>query len=78
MVDFSLLLPHKSAVPAYALHIVSDDEADAQEAAGKKMLEQAQRHAVATENNVLPLIRYNASRSNGIIYSIKSRRLPVR
>lgn len=76
MVDFSLLLrPRKSAVPVYALHIVSDDEADAQESAGKKMLEQAQRHAAATENKVLPLIRYDASRSNGIIYSIKEQKI---
>jgi Kef-type K+ transport system membrane component KefB len=76
MVELSLLLrPRKSAVPVYALHIVSDDEEGAQEAAGRKMMEQAQRHAAATENKVLPLIRYDASRSNGIIYSIKEQKI---
>ncbi|MGI4863785.1 MAG: cation:proton antiporter [Janthinobacterium lividum] len=76
MVELGLLLrPRKSPVPVYALHIVSDDEENAQEAAGKKMLDQAQRHAAATENTVLPLIRYDASRSNGIIYSIKEQKI---
>ncbi|RZK22205.1 MAG: cation:proton antiporter, partial [Hymenobacter sp.] len=76
MVDFGLLLrPRKSAVPVYALHIVSDDEEDAQEAAGKKMMEHAQRHAAATENSLVPLIRYDASRSNGIIYSVKEQKI---
>ncbi len=76
MVELGLLLrPRKSAVPVYALHIVSDDEENAQEAAGKKMMDQAQRHAAAAENTVLPLIRYDASRSNGIIYSIKEQKI---
>ncbi|MDO7877461.1 cation:proton antiporter [Hymenobacter sp. ASUV-10] len=76
LVDFGLLLrPRKSTVPVYALHIVSDDEADAQEAAGKKMMDQAQMHAAATENTLLPLLRYDASRSNGIIYSIKEQKI---
>lgn len=76
MVELSLLLrPRKSAVPVYALHIVSDDEEGAQETAGRKMMEQAQRHAAATENKVLPLIRYDASRSNGIIYSVKEQKI---
>ncbi|RZL04032.1 MAG: cation:proton antiporter, partial [Hymenobacter sp.] len=76
MVELGLLLrPRKSPVPVYALHIVSDDEEDAQEAAGKKMLKQAQRQAAATENTLLPLIRYDASSSNGIIYSIKEQKI---
>lgn len=76
MVELGLLLrPRKSPVPVYALHIVSDDEEDAQEAAGKKMLEQAQRQAAATENTVQPLLRYDASRSNGIIYSVKEQKI---
>jgi Kef-type K+ transport system membrane component KefB len=76
LVDFGLLLrPRKSTVPVYALHIVSDDEAGVQEAAGKKMMDQAQMHAAATENTLQPLLRHDASRGNGIIYSIKEQKI---
>jgi len=76
MVDFGLLMrPHKSPKSMYALHIVSDDEEDAQEAVGTKMMEQAQQHAAATENELVPLIRYDANRSNGIVYTIKEQKI---
>ena len=75
MVDFGLLLrPRKSTVPVYALHIVSD-EADVPEATGHKMMEQARRHAAATENVIEPLVRHDASRSNGIIYTVKEQKI---
>jgi Kef-type K+ transport system membrane component KefB len=76
MVDLGLLMrPRKSQVPVYALHIVSDDEEDAQEALGVKMMEQAQKQAAATEREIVPLIRHDVSRSNGIVYTIKEQKI---
>jgi Kef-type K+ transport system membrane component KefB len=76
LVDFGLLMrPRKSRVPVYALHIVSDDEDDAQEALGTKMMTLAQQQAAATENELVALIRHDANRSNGIAYTIKEQKI---
>ncbi|MFT4093144.1 MAG: cation:proton antiporter [Niabella sp.] len=77
LVDFGVLLkPKKSPIPLYGLHIIAD-ESEAQRAAGKgkKVLDQAIAHAAASENKIHPLLRYDSSISNGIIYSIKEQRI---
>lgn len=77
LVDFGVMLkPKKSTIPLYGLHIV-DDAAEAQNTAGKgkKILDKALSHAAASENKITPLIRYDSSISNGIIYTIKEQRI---
>ncbi|HKG67828.1 MAG TPA: cation:proton antiporter, partial [Segetibacter sp.] len=77
LVDLGLMLkPKKSAIPVYALHVVSDEtNISKAEVAGKKMLEKAIRQAAATENSLTPLSRYDANISNGIIYTIKEQHI---
>ncbi|HLL44278.1 MAG TPA: cation:proton antiporter [Segetibacter sp.] len=77
LVDLGLMLkPKKSAIPVYALHVVSDEtDISKAEVAGKKMLEKAIRQAAATENSLIPLSRYDANISNGIIYTIKEQHI---
>ncbi|HEX8278369.1 MAG TPA: cation:proton antiporter, partial [Segetibacter sp.] len=77
LVDLGLMLkPKKSAIPVYALHVVSDEtDISKAEVAGKKMLEKAIRQAAATENSLTPLSRYDANISNGIIYTIKEQHI---
>ncbi|HEX8677893.1 MAG TPA: cation:proton antiporter [Segetibacter sp.] len=77
LVDLGLMLkPKKSAIPVYALHVVSDEtDISKAEVAGKKMLEKAIRQAAATENTLTPLSRYDANISNGIIYTIKEQHI---
>ncbi|HVK96301.1 MAG TPA: cation:proton antiporter, partial [Flavisolibacter sp.] len=73
LVDLGLILkPKNSAIPVYALHIISDEFNDeSKQVIGKKMMEKALSRASATENVLLPLTRFDASISNGIIYTIK-------
>jgi Kef-type K+ transport system membrane component KefB len=73
LVEFGLLLkPKKSQTPVYALHIISDDnEEESSQSVGKKMMQKVVMQAAATEQTILPLTRYDASISNGIIYTIK-------
>ena len=77
LVDFGVMLkPKKSNIPLYGLHIV-DDEAEARNTAGKgkKILDKALSHAAASENTIRPLLRYDSSVSNGIIYTIKEQQI---
>jgi len=77
LVDFGTMLkPAKSSIPIYGLHIV-DDENEKQNAAsqGKKILDKAVSHGTASENHIPPLLRYDSSISNGIIYSIKEQQI---
>lgn len=77
LVDFGLMLkPKKSAVPVYALHIIPDESNnDSAEAAGKKMINKAVSRAAATENVLIPITRYDANISNGIIYTMKEQQI---
>jgi Kef-type K+ transport system membrane component KefB len=77
LIDLGLVLkPKKSAIPVYALHVVSDDSSDEKaETSGKKMVEKAIRQAAATENIIIPLTRHDANISNGIIYTIKEQHI---
>lgn len=77
LVDFGVMLkPKKSNISLYGLHIV-DDAAEAQNTAGKgkKILDKALSHAAASENKINPLVRYDSSISNGIIYTIKEQQI---
>lgn len=73
LVDMGLILkPRKSAIPVYALHIVSDENNSGNnQVAGKKMMDKAISHAAASENTLLPLTRYDINVSNAITYTIK-------
>lgn len=73
LVDLGLMLkPHKSAIPVYGLHIISDEtQAGNEEVLGKKMMDKAVARASATENTLIPLTRYDINISNGIIYTIR-------
>ncbi len=73
LVDLGLMLkPVKSNVDVYALHVISDDTGNnASDALGKKMMEKAMKQAVATDNHINPVYRYDTNISNGIIYTIK-------
>lgn len=73
LVDFGIMLKSsKKRTPIYGLHIV-DEEGEAKNSAGKgkKILDQAVSYAIASDNPITPLIRYDSSISNGIVYTIK-------
>jgi Kef-type K+ transport system membrane component KefB len=73
LVDLAFLLqPNKNKSPLYALHVIGemDSSADGQ-ATGKKMMEKAIKHAAATDNEIIPLTRFDLNISNGIVYTIK-------
>ncbi|MGE9314794.1 cation:proton antiporter [Niabella sp. CJ426] len=77
MVDLGVLLkPKKSSLPLFGLHIV-DDAVEGSNAAGKgkKILEKSVSHAAASENTLTPLMRYDSSISNGIVYTIKEQQV---
>lgn len=73
LVDLAFLLqPHKYKSPLFALHVVDEqDGSPDRQAAGKKMMEKAIRHAAATDNTIIPLSRFDLNTSNGIVYTIK-------
>jgi Kef-type K+ transport system membrane component KefB/nucleotide-binding universal stress UspA family protein len=73
LIDLALLLkPPKSKASLYALHVRDEqDTSESTEMAGKKMMEKAIKHAAATDNNIVPLNRFDLNISNGIIYTIK-------
>jgi Kef-type K+ transport system membrane component KefB len=77
LVDLGLMLkPKNSNIPVYALHVVSDDGDDGiSKSSGKKMMDKAVKHAVATSNTVIPLTRFDMNISNGIIYTIKEQNI---
>ncbi|MBD0297935.1 MAG: cation:proton antiporter, partial [Flavisolibacter sp.] len=77
MVDFGLMLkPKKSSIPVYALHVTPDDNKDEQAPATvKKMMEKAMERAIATENVITPLTRFDENISNGIVYTIKEQNI---
>jgi Kef-type K+ transport system membrane component KefB len=77
LIDLGLMLkPKKSAIPVYALHIVSDESDKGKaNAAGKKMMEKAIKQAAASENVITPLTRFDMNISNGIIYTIKEQNI---
>lgn len=78
LVDMALMLkPRKSNVVVYALHVVRDegDEDSKLAVTGKKILDKAVKQAAAANGEVVPLLRHDASISNGIVYSIKEHQI---
>lgn len=73
LVDIGLMLkPHKSTIPVYALHVTDDEEGEENTAKkGKKIIDQALKHASATSDELIPLTRYDVNIVNGITYTIK-------
>lgn len=73
LVDFGIVLKSKKKhTSVYGLNVI-DDETTGNNHAGtsKKILEKAISHAAASENNIIPVTRYDSSISNGIVYTIK-------
>ncbi|MBB5439047.1 Kef-type K+ transport system membrane component KefB [Pedobacter sp. AK017] len=73
LVDFGIVLKSKKRhTSVYGLNVI-DDETPGNNHAGasKKILEKAISHAAASENNIIPVTRYDSSISNGIVYTIK-------
>lgn len=72
LVDLGLMLrPAKSNIPVYALHVTDDEKSGNSPVKGRKIIEQAVKHAAATENIIFPLTRFDINISHGIIYTIK-------
>jgi Kef-type K+ transport system membrane component KefB len=73
LVDLGLMLkPRKSNIPVFALHIVTEENPEStNHSVGKKMMEKAMARAVATEDAIIPLSRFDLNISNGIVYTIK-------
>ncbi|HEY0670098.1 MAG TPA: cation:proton antiporter [Sphingobacteriaceae bacterium] len=72
LVDLGLMLkPGKSNIPVYALHVTDDEKSDNSPVKGRKIIEQAVKHAAATENVIFPITRFDINISHGIIYTIK-------
>lgn len=77
LVDIGLMLkPKSSTIPVYALTVVTDESNDGKATAvSKKMMEKAVKHAAATERKVIPIIRHDISKSNGIVYTLKEQNI---
>ena len=73
LIDFGLMLkPKKNNIPVFALNVISDDlNNEATLIRGKKMMDKAVKQAAASENEIIPLTRFDVNISNGIIYTIK-------
>jgi Kef-type K+ transport system membrane component KefB len=77
LIDFGLMLkPKQSSIPVYALNIISDEADESKtKSVAKKMLEKAVHHAAATEQTIIPITRFDANISNGIIYTLKEQNI---
>ncbi|RYY99842.1 MAG: cation:proton antiporter [Chitinophagaceae bacterium] len=73
LVDLGLTLqPKGSNGPVYVLHILSDEsEATHNRSGARKLMDGAVARAAASGQTVIPLLRYDASISNGILYTLK-------
>lgn len=73
MIDFGIAMsPAKSNAGLYALTVVSDDNNDESSITrGRKMINDAIHHAAATEQKIIPLVRYDMNMGSAINYTIK-------
>lgn len=73
LVDLALMIKsHQAGVPLYALHVVPEQNTAGKDyTEGKKMMDHAVKHALATDNEIVPLTRFDMNISNGIIYTIR-------
>jgi Kef-type K+ transport system membrane component KefB len=77
LIDFGLMLkPKKSTIPVYALNIVSDESENSKtKTSAKKMMDKAVSHAAASEQTIIPITRFDANITNGIIYTLKEQNI---
>lgn len=77
LVDLGLMLkPNNSAIPVFALNIITDENQDGnKKIIGKKMMDKAVAHAATTQQTLLPITRHDMNISNGIIYTIKEQNI---
>lgn len=77
LIDVGLMLkPKHSAIPVYALNVISDDRQEIKTSAiAKKMMEKAVAHAAATDTPLIPITRFDMNISNGIIYTMKEQNI---
>jgi len=77
LIDFGLMLkPQHSTIPVYALNVISDDDEEGKTASvAKKMMEKAVQQGAATGQPIRSITRYDASISNGIIYTLKEQKI---
>lgn len=72
LIDLGLMLkPKKSNIPVYALHVTDEGKATKSSSEGKKILEKAVKHASATENEIIPISRFDSNITNGIVYTVR-------
>lgn len=73
LVDFGVMLQsHKSVNSIYGLNVIDDEQNGTNKASiSKKIMEKAVSRANASENSIVPIVRYDSSISNGIVYTIK-------
>jgi Kef-type K+ transport system membrane component KefB len=77
LVDFGMMLkPKGSLIPVHLLHIVTEEDDDGRaNAVGKKLMEKAMSRVAATENNIVPLTRFDQNISNAIVYTIREQNI---
>jgi Kef-type K+ transport system membrane component KefB len=77
LIDFGLMLkPKNSAIPVYALNIVTDESTESKtKTVAKKMMEKAVNHASATGQSIIPVTRFDMNISNGIVYTLKEQNI---
>ena len=77
LIDFGLMLRRgNSTQPVYALNIITDDaEGSKTKTVAKKMMDKAVRHASATGQSLIPIIRYDSNITNGIVYTLKEQNI---
>ncbi len=73
IVDLALMLrPSKSRDPLYALHVIDEQEGQANASSeNRKLMDKIVKHASSTDNVVVPITRYDQNISSGIIYAMK-------
>ncbi|RYG10321.1 MAG: cation:proton antiporter, partial [Chitinophagaceae bacterium] len=73
LVDFGVMLQsHKSVNSIYGLNVIDDEQNGTNKTSiSKKIMEKAVSRANASENSLVPIVRYDSSISNGIVYTIK-------
>lgn len=73
MIDLGLMLkPKKSNIPVFALHVTDEGkDISGGSSEGKKILERAVKYAAASENEIMPISRFDANIGNGIAYTVK-------
>jgi Kef-type K+ transport system membrane component KefB len=77
LVDMGMMLkPRGSLVPVNLLHIVTDDDDGSSTVArGRKLMEKAMSRVAVTENNIIPLTRFDQNISNAIVYTIREQNI---